>query len=272
MFLHPPPQLCCNMATLRWMSTTITRATKRSKKKKTTMFNTIWPFATNQSILPRVPNAGAIFCVEKPGFLGPIRPENHHETREVAFVGRSNVGKSSLVGALFKQPHMVRSSKTPGRTRDTLFFALGDRTHLSFPFILVDLPGYGYARVAKNEQEEWEKKMEIYLKTRSIEQLTRVFVLLDARRDGMTERDIGMAEFLNVHNVPFQFVLTKCDAVHSKEVERVAAKVIDEAWSYQHCVRELIAVSAQKDRGLSELREAALRSTGYLGKSGGKKK
>jgi GTP-binding protein EngB required for normal cell division len=82
----------------------------------------------------------------------------------------------------------------------------------------------------------------------------------------MTERDVGMVEFLNANNVSFQLVLTKCDAVHSKEVERVAAKVVDEAWSYQYCVRELIAVSAQKDRGLSELRDAALRSTGYSGK------
>ena len=249
--------------------------------------------ADTATTTPSIPNAGAIFCSEAPQYLGPIPPSEHHDTREVAFVGRSNVGKSSLVGALFKEPSMVRSSKTPGRTRETLFFALGDRTHLPWPLLLVDLPGYGYARVGKNEQEDWEEKMQLYLIQRSSEQLKRVFVLgkfslvavlikescgwsispccccfflVDARREGMTERDIGMATFLNAHNVQFQLVLTKCDSVHSKEVARVAALIVEQAWAFQHCVREIIAVSAKKERGLVELRNAVLRSTGYTGK------
>jgi GTP-binding protein len=253
-----------NTVRRRLFSSTATAAKKRRRTKKT-LFNTLWTFETEQLANSRVPNAGSIFCTEKPGYLGPIPPEEQHDTREVAFVGRSNVGKSTLVGALFQQPDMVRSSKTPGRTRDTLFFALGDRTHLPFPMVLVDLPGYGYARASNKEQEKWESKMETYLSQRSTEQLKRVFVLLDARRDGMTDLDVGMTEFLNDRNVNFQLVLTKCDAVHSKEVERVAVKVMNQAWSFQNCVRELIAVSAKNQRGIRELREASLRSAGYTG-------
>ena len=89
---------------------------------------------------------------------------------------------------------------------------------------------------------------------------------LDARRDGMTDNDLGMSEFLNNNAVPFQLVLTKCDAVHSKEVERVANKIISQAWSFQNCTREVIAVSAKNQRGLSDLRNACLRSVGYEGK------
>ena len=240
---------------------------KRKRRKKAPVFATTWPFDPSDAPTPSttIPNAGAIFCAEPPHYLGPIPPSEHHDTKEVAFVGRSNVGKSTLVGELFQQPHMVRSSKTPGRTRDTLFFALGDRTLLPFPFLLVDLPGYGYARAGQSDQEEWEEKMATYLTTRDREHLKRVFVLLDARREGMTERDVGMANFLNSNHIPFQLILTKCDAVHSKEVERVVKLIIEDAWSFQNCVREIIAVSAKKKRGLVELREACLRSVDYTG-------
>ena len=245
---------------------TVGKKKGKKRKKKQLLFATRFPFDSLEENLTStiIPNAGAIFCSEPPHYLGPVPPSEHHDTREVAFVGRSNVGKSSLVGSLFQQPKMVRSSKTPGRTRETLFFALGDRTHLPFPLLLVDLPGYGFARASNSLQEEWESKMADYLTTRG-EILTRVFVLVDARREGMSDLDVGMADFLNDNGVPFQLVLTKCDSVHSLEVQRVANLVIEDAWSYQYCSREVIAVSAKKDRGLSELRQAVLQSTGYEG-------
>ena len=87
------------------------KSSKKRKRSKKTLFNTIYPFQNEQIKSINVPNAGAIFCTEKPEYLGPIPPDEHHDTREVAFVGRSNVGKSTLVGALFQQPQMVRSSK-----------------------------------------------------------------------------------------------------------------------------------------------------------------
>ena len=87
------------------------KSSKKRKRSKKTLFNTIYPFQNDQIKSINVPNAGAIFCTEKPEYLGPIPPDEHHDTREVAFVGRSNVGKSTLVGALFQQPQMVRSSK-----------------------------------------------------------------------------------------------------------------------------------------------------------------
>ena len=86
------------------------KSSKKRKRKKT-LFNTIYPFQNDQIKSINVPNAGAIFCTEKPEYLGPIPPDEHHDTREVAFVGRSNVGKSTLVGALFQQPQMVQIEK-----------------------------------------------------------------------------------------------------------------------------------------------------------------
>ena len=163
---------------------------------------------------------------------------------------------------------MVRASKTPGRTRDTLFFALGDRTRLPFPMLLVDLPGVGFARAAKTEQAAWEAKMAAYLSRARVvageglssRQLTRAFLLLDVRRGGMTDLDREVAEYLDAHGCPFQFVLTKADACHSKEVARVAAAVVDEAHPYGWCERRVLAVSSKTGRGLDEIRQAALRS------------
>jgi predicted GTPase len=87
------------------------KSSKKRKRSKKTLFNTIYPFQNDQIKSINVPNAGAIFCTEKPEYLGPIPPDEHHDTREVAFVGRSNVGKSTLVGALFQQPQMVQIEK-----------------------------------------------------------------------------------------------------------------------------------------------------------------
>jgi GTP-binding protein len=134
---------------------------------------------------------------------------------EVAFVGRSNVGKSSLVNALTGQNALARVSRTPGRTRQVNFFELGER------LMLVDLPGYGYAAAPKREISRWTGLIARYIKGRA--SLRRVLLLLDARF-GLKETDAPLIKQINEAAVSFQAVLTKCDLVDEAELhKRVAA-------------------------------------------------
>ena len=123
---------------------------------------------------------------------------------EIAFAGRSNVGKSSLINSLLRRKKFARVSNTPGRTREVNFFRVNDR------FVLVDLPGYGYARISKEQRAEWRPLIEGYL--RSSPQLRGIVQLLDVRHDP-TSDDIQMLEFLAELEVPTIVVLTKTDKV-----------------------------------------------------------
>jgi GTP-binding protein len=130
---------------------------------------------------------------------------------EIAFVGRSNVGKSSLVNALTGQSALARVSRTPGRTRQINFFDLGER------LMLVDLPGYGYAEASKGEIKRWTGLIARYLKGRA--SLRRVLLLLDARF-GIKETDKPLMKQLDEAAVSFQVVLTKCDLVEPGELQK----------------------------------------------------
>jgi GTP-binding protein len=130
---------------------------------------------------------------------------------EVAFVGRSNVGKSSLVNALTGQTALARVSRTPGRTRQINFFDLGDR------LMLVDLPGYGYAEAPKREIARWTGLIARYIRGRA--NLRRVLLLLDARF-GLKETDAPLLKQLNEAAVSFQAVLTKADLVPPDVLEK----------------------------------------------------
>jgi len=123
---------------------------------------------------------------------------------EIAFAGRSNVGKSSLINSLLRRKKFARVSNTPGRTREINFFRVNDQ------FVLVDLPGYGYARISKEQRAEWRPLIEGYL--RSSPQLRGIVQLLDVRHDP-TSDDIQMLEFLAELEVPTIVVLTKTDKV-----------------------------------------------------------
>ena len=123
---------------------------------------------------------------------------------EVAFAGRSNVGKSSLLNRLVGRHALARVSKTPGRTQQINFFGIDDR------LVLVDLPGYGYARVPKPVQEEWRRLVESYLTTRR--QLRAVVVIVDVRR-GVEDDDRLLLDFLAAHDVAAILVATKVDKV-----------------------------------------------------------
>jgi len=143
---------------------------------------------------------------------------------EIAFSGRSNVGKSSLLNRLVRRKKMARVSNTPGRTREINFFRINDQ------FVFVDLPGYGYARVSKTQRASWRPLMESYFT--NAEQLRGVVQLLDARRDP-TDDDLQMLDWLGEQGVPVLIVATKIDKLTAREaparLKDLAAKIsVDE--------------------------------------------
>ena len=165
---------------------------------------------------------------------------------EIAFSGRSNVGKSSLLNKLVKRKALARVSKTPGKTREINFFRVNGE------FVLVDLPGYGYARVSKDARENWRPLIEGYLRRSS--ELRGVVQLLDARHEPSPE-DRQMLEFLAELGAPTVVVLTKTDKLKAKElVARVAE--FTRALGLDH--EQVIPFSAVSGVGRDELAEAVV--------------
>jgi len=164
---------------------------------------------------------------------------------EVAFAGRSNVGKSSLINALTGRKTLARTSNTPGRTREVNFFRLGDR------LMLVDLPGFGYARASKGEIKRWTHLVRDYLRGRR--NLRRVCLLLDCRH-GVKEADRPVMELLDEAGVNYQVVLTKADKLKPPALERVRAEVETELARHAAAHPQVIATSAAKGTGVAELR------------------
>lgn len=164
---------------------------------------------------------------------------------EVAFVGRSNAGKSSLINALTNRKTLARVSQTPGRTRQINFFRLGDR------LMLVDLPGYGFAKASRAEAGQWQRSIFAYLSARA--HLQRVVLLLDARR-GIMDSDAEAMALLDRAAVSYVAVLTKIDTV--KPAELAAAQQSLEAALKSHAAAypAIFAVSAENGIGLDELR------------------
>ncbi len=172
------------------------------------------------------------------------RPTN--DLPEVAFAGRSNVGKSSLLNRLVRRKAFARVSKTPGRTREINFFKVNGE------FVLADLPGYGYARIAKSRKEEWLPLIEGYLRASAA--LRGVVQLLDIRHHP-SEEDIQMFDFLAEIEVPTIVALTKIDKLKPREVLKrvheiaVALRLEDE---------QMIPFSAETNQGRDDLAEAVV--------------
>jgi GTP-binding protein len=166
---------------------------------------------------------------------------------EVAFIGRSNVGKSSLLNALVGQNHLARTSGTPGATRQLNFFNLNEVLHL------VDVPGYGYAKAAKNDVKQWQGLLFEYLRGR--QQLTRAFVLVDARH-GVKEADNEMLERLDDAAVSYQFVLTKADK--ADDLAGVQTRVAAVARKHPAAHPGLVTTSAHGKLGIDALRDAVI--------------
>jgi len=168
---------------------------------------------------------------------------------EIAFAGRSNVGKSSLINALTGQKSLARVSVTPGRTRELNFFTLGKDD----AFYLVDMPGYGYARASKAEVKGWTRLIQDYLKGRR--ELKRVFLLIDARH-GLKESDREIMTLMDEAAVSYQGVLTKADKPKASELAAIEAKVASELAKRPAAYPQLIATSARTGAGIPQLRAA----------------
>jgi GTP-binding protein len=164
---------------------------------------------------------------------------------EIAFGGRSNVGKSSLINALTGRKTLARVSNTPGRTREINFFRLGSR------LMLADLPGYGFARASKAESERWSGLIFEYLRGRP--SLRRVILLIDSRR-GLLKNDVEVMSLLDRAAVSYQLVLTKTDKLKPGELAAVAARVDAESRTHGAAHPDLIATSAETGEGIAQLR------------------
>jgi GTP-binding protein len=166
---------------------------------------------------------------------------------EVAFAGRSNVGKSSLLNALTGRRALARVSAEPGRTRQLNFFDLGGR------LTLVDMPGYGYARAGKAVKQDWQGLMFDYLRGRAT--LRRVMLLLDARIE-VKEADVAVMDLLDRAAVTFQLVLTKVDGVRPAALERKVGETRATARAHPAAHPDVVATSSETGQGIAELRAA----------------
>ncbi|WP_420563809.1 ribosome biogenesis GTP-binding protein YihA/YsxC [Thalassobaculum sp.] len=164
---------------------------------------------------------------------------------EVAFVGRSNVGKSSLVNALTGRKTLARTSNTPGRTQEVIFFDLGGR------LMLVDLPGYGYAKVSKAKQAIWTDTLFAYLRGRPT--LQRVSMLIDGRH-GLKELDTEAMDLLDRAALSYQVVLTKADKVKPAELAAMIDKTTKALSRRPAAHPVVVATSSETGAGIPELR------------------
>lgn len=169
----------------------------------------------------------------------------------VAVCGKSNVGKSSFINALAGQNKLARVSKEPGRTRLVNYFDFG-------AFVLADLPGYGYARVSKEEKARWAKLMEEYF---ACTKITHTFALADIRHDP-TADDRQMIEYLYFNNLPFTVIATKADKL-SREAGRRGVRNI--AAAYKCGEGNVLAISSQNRTGLEDVRERLEQIIGVFG-------
>lgn len=164
---------------------------------------------------------------------------------EVAFAGRSNVGKSTLLNALTNRKSLARASNTPGRTRELNFFNLDDR------LMLVDLPGYGYARTSRVSVQKWTKLTKAYLKGRA--SLARCFLLIDGRH-GIKPIDLAIMDEFDEAAVVYQIVLTKADKVKKEDQQSLLDKTKKAIAKRPAAHPQLLLVSSNKGDGIAELR------------------
>ncbi|WP_338531924.1 ribosome biogenesis GTP-binding protein YihA/YsxC [Nitratireductor thuwali] len=187
-------------------------------------------------------------------FLPPEGPP------EIAFAGRSNVGKSSLINALVRQRGLARTSNTPGRTQELNYFVpdgySGEPGDLP-PMALVDMPGYGFAKAPKEQVDAWTKLVFEYLRGRVT--LKRVYLLIDARH-GIKKIDEEVMDLLDQAAVSYQVVLTKADKIKPPAVVKLVDQTLAQLKKRAAAFPELIATSSEKGEGVENLRATILRA------------
>jgi len=164
---------------------------------------------------------------------------------EVAFAGRSNVGKSTLINAVAGRLHLARASNSPGRTREVNFFVADEKLRL------VDLPGYGFARASRGDVKKFQNLGRDYLRGRP--NLKRAYLLIDARH-GLKDVDTEALDTFDVAAVSYQIVLTKADKLKTSEVEAVTARTLAAIAKRPAAFPRVLATSAEKGWGIPELR------------------
>lgn len=173
------------------------------------------------------------------------------EVPEIAFSGRSNVGKSSLINALTGRKSLARASVTPGRTQELNFFEVGS----PLAFRLVDMPGYGYAKAPPRVVEQWKRLVRDFLRGRVV--LKRTMLLIDSRH-GIKPVDAEMMEMLDQAAVGYRIVLTKADKIKASELAAVTAATEAKARKHSAAYPLVHVTSAEKGLGIAELRAAVM--------------
>lgn len=178
--------------------------------------------------------------------LAQLPPPN---ASEIAFAGRSNVGKSSLVNALTGRNTLARTSATPGRTQQLNFFDLGGHLYL------VDMPGYGYAKVSKSQREQWDSLIFNYLRGRP--NLRVVLILVDSRH-GLKEGDVHLMGLLDKAAVNYRVTMTKCDKVSAPVLKKTAEEIAQKLMKHPAAYPLVISTSAENGLGIESLRAALI--------------